>query len=111
MAESNGKVVSIPAPESDERELYRPSASTEKVHGVVERSLADIAWEAAHQAGQFISLAKYYDRDKGTAIRYGYLVDAAECLEIAMTHLGQLKAAVGYRLRIEDEQNADTPGF
>jgi hypothetical protein len=111
MAESNGKVVSIPAQESSEREPYRPSASTDKVRDVVERSLGDVAYEAAHQACQFVSLARHYDRDQGTAVRYGHLVDAAECLEIALTHLGQLKAAVSYRLRIEDEQNTGTPGF
>ena len=44
------------------------------------------------------------------AIRYGHLVDATECAEIAMTHLGQLKAAMNHRLRIEDEQHAgETP--
>jgi hypothetical protein len=111
MAESNGKVVSIPAQESIERAPYRPSASTEKVHETIWRSLAAIVTECAHQAGSFVYLAEHSDRDKGTAVRYGHLVDAAECLEIAMTHLGQLKTAVSYRLRIEDEQNTGTPGF
>ncbi len=46
-----------------------------------------------------------YDRDASTAVRYGHLVDASECLEIAMTHLGQLKAAMSHRLRLEDEQH------
>jgi hypothetical protein len=110
VAESNGKVVSIPAPES-EREPYRPAASTDKVHQTIWRSLAEIVTESALQAGTFVNLAQHYDRDKGTAVRYGHLVDAAECLEIAMTHRGQLKAAVSYRLRIEDEQNTGMPGF
>jgi hypothetical protein len=111
MAESNGKVVSIPAQESIERQPYRPSASTDKVHEQIWRSLSRIISESLYQAGNFVDLAEDYDSDKGTAIRYGHLVDAAECLEIAMTHLGQLKAAVSYRLRIEDEQNTGTPGF
>lgn len=110
MAESNGKVVSIPAQES-EREPYRPSASTEKVQETIWRSLSQIVTEAALQATDFVNLAEYYDRDNGTAVRYGHLVDAAECLEIAMTHLGQLKRAVAYRLAIEDEQNTGTPGL
>jgi hypothetical protein len=110
MAESNGKVVPIPAQQA-EQEPYRPSASTEKVHEAIWRSLAQIVTEGASQAGHFVYLAEHYDRDKGTAVRYGHLVDAAECLEIAMTHLGQLKAAVSYRLRIEDDQNTGMPGF
>jgi len=104
MAESNGKVVSIPAQEI-EQETYRPPASTVKVQETIMRSLSEIVSESLHQAGNFVSLAEHYDRDKTTAVRYGHLVDATECLEIALTHLGLLKAAVSYRLRIEDEQN------
>ena len=52
----------------------------------------------------------HYDRDATTAIRYGHLVDATECAEIAMTHLGQLKAAMNHRLRVEDERHGgETP--
>jgi hypothetical protein len=105
MAETNGKPVIVPEQQSKEREPYRPTASTEKVHEVIWRSLGQVVSEATYQAGNFVSLAEVYDSDKGTAVRYGHLVDAAECLEIAMTHLGLLKSAVAYRLRLEDEQN------
>ena len=50
-------------------------------------------------------LFERYDHDEVDAIRYGHLVDSTECLEIALIHLGQLKAAVIHRLLIEDEQN------
>jgi hypothetical protein len=43
-------------------------------------------------------------------VRLGHLVDATECVEIAMTHLGQLKAAMSHRLRLEDAHHAgETP--
>jgi hypothetical protein len=107
MAGTNGKPVIIPEQQA-EREPYRPTASTERVHETIWRSLGQVVSEATYQAGNFVSLAEVYDKDKGTAVQYGHLVDATECLEIAMTHLGLLKTAVAYRLRIEDEQNATT---
>jgi hypothetical protein len=107
MAGTNGKPVIIPE-QKTEREPYRPTASTEKVHETIWRSLGQVVSEATYQAGNFVSLAEVYDNDATLAVRYGHLVDAAECLEIAMTHLGLLKTAVAYRLRIEDEQNANT---
>jgi Ca2+-binding EF-hand superfamily protein len=64
---------------------------------------------SAHEAGTYVSLFELYDKNETLAIRYGHLVDAAECLEIALTHLGQLKAAVSHRLLIEDEQNGPLP--
>jgi hypothetical protein len=109
MAETDGKPV-ITDTITDWKPC-RPTASTQKVHDEIARSLGQIVFESAHQATQFVTLFEHYDRDATTAIRYGHLVDAAECLEIALTHLGQLKAAVSHRLLIEDEQNADTPGF
>ena len=75
------------------------------------RSLGSVVTTAAHNAAQFVHLADVYDRQAGTAIRLGHLVDASECLEIAMTHLGQLKAAMSHRLQTEDAQHADTTPY
>jgi hypothetical protein len=109
MAETNGKPATMPEQAEWKADQYRPTASTQKVHDEIARSLGHIVFESAHQATQFVTLFEHYDRDATTAIRYGHLVDAAECLEIALTHLGQLKAAVSYRLLIEDEQNGPIP--
>jgi hypothetical protein len=109
MAETNGSPVITPEQQA-EREPYRPTASTQEVYDTVARALSDVVTTSARQAAVFVSLFDLYDRDATTAIRYGHLVDAAECLEIALTHLGQLKSAVSHRLLIEDEQNAE-PGF
>ena len=84
---------------------YRPEASTTEVHDEMLRSLTSVVVVAAHNAIQFVQLADLYDRDAGTAVRYGHVVDATECLEIAMTYLGQLKAAMNHRLRLEDAQH------
>jgi hypothetical protein len=107
MAETNGKPVTIP--EKAEREPYRPTASTTKVYDTVVRSLSDIAAEAAYQASTFVRLFDVYDRDKPFADRIQHLVDATECLEIALTHLGQLKSAAQQRRMIEFEQNEPMP--
>ena len=90
---------------------YRPKASTTAVHDAVLSSLASVVSSATHTAWEFLSLVEVYDRDATTAIRYGHLVDASECLEIAMTHLGQLKAAMNHRLRIEDARNGGESPF
>jgi hypothetical protein len=111
MAGTNGKPVTMPEQQSSEREPYRPTASTQKVYDTVVRSLANVVSASTFEAYEFINLFEHYDRDATTAVRYGHLVDAAECLEIALTHLGQLKSAVSHRLLIEDEQNTGTPGF
>ena len=66
---------------------------------------------ATQTAGEFLSLVEVYDRDATTAIRLGHLIDASECLEIAMTHLGQLNAAMNHRLRLEDERNGGESPF
>jgi hypothetical protein len=87
-----------------ERTPYRPAASTDKVRRTIESAFREIVSEATAQAGNYAYLA-WSDRDMGTAVQYGHLVDATECLEIALTHLGLLKSAVGYRLRIEDDAN------
>ncbi|OLT06811.1 hypothetical protein BJF90_45760 [Pseudonocardia sp. CNS-004] len=107
MAETNGTPVIIP--EQAAREPYRPTASTQEVHDTIARSLSDIVCTSASQARVFVSLFDLYDKDATLAVRYGHLVDAAECMEIALTHLGQLKAAVAHRLLIEDEQNGPIP--
>ncbi len=100
---TNGSIAAV-LNAATEVERYRPKASTTKVQDEVLRSLATVVTEAFDNARNFVSLAEFYDHDAGTAIRYGHLVDAAECAEIAMTHLGQLKAAMNHRLRIEDER-------
>lgn len=87
-----------------EREPYRPDASTDKVRRTIESAFREIVSEGTTQAGHFAYLV-WIDRDKGTAVQYGHLVDATECLEIAMTHMAMLKAAVAYRLRVEDGEN------
>ena len=95
-----------------EPQPYRPTASTDKVRETIISSLSEIVSQAAYQAGTFVSLASLYDKDKGTAIRYGHLVDAAECLEIAQVHMDRLKNEVAYHLRTEDERNVGPdPGF
>jgi hypothetical protein len=107
MAETNGTPVIIP--EEAEREPYRPPASTEQVYERIASSLSDVVRTSARQGANFVSLFDIYDRDETLAVRYGHLVDAAECLEIALTHLGLLKASVGHQLRIADEQNGPIP--
>ena len=63
----------------------------------------------ATQLAQFMHLA-WEDRNAGTAVVYGHLVDGSECLELAALHLDMLRTAVGHRLRIEDDLNgADLP--
>ena len=117
-ATTNGHAVAAPPTNTSvtaigssvDQDRYRPNADTAKVHNEVIRSLASVVSTAAHTATEFVHLADLYDRDATTAIRYGHLVDASECMEIAMTHLGQLKAAMNHRLRLEDEQHAgETP--
>ena len=102
MAETNGKPVIIP--EQAEREAYRPTDSTKEVHDTIARSLSEIVYASAHQAYNFMRLFELYDRDKHIADRFQHLVDATECLEIAMTHLGQLKTMVSNRLSWEEER-------
>ena len=93
----------------DKVDRYRPEASIERVYEEVMRSFASVATTALHNAGNFVYLAEHYDRDAGTAVRMGHLVDAAECAEIALTHLGQLKALVSHRLHTEDERISEYP--
>jgi hypothetical protein len=103
MAETNGTPVIIP--EQAEREPYRPIDSTREVHNTIVESLSDIVHSSANQAYNFMRLFAWYDKHESPTVRHGHLVDAQECLEIALTHLVQLKAAVSYRLLIEDEQD------
>ena len=107
MAETYSNPVFIP--EQAAREPYRPPASTQEVHDTIARCLSDIVSTSAENARMFVSLFDLYDVDETLAVRYGHLVDAAECLEIALTHLGQLKSAVAHRLMIADEQNGPIP--
>ncbi len=106
MSESSNGVtdtVTEPTPEPDDYR-YRPDASIEKVRAQIESSLREIVSVAAVQVGNFVHLT-WADREKGTAVMYGHLVDADECLELAAAHLGMLKNSVAYRLRIEDDTN------
>lgn len=93
--------------EDPERDLYRPKASTERVHQAIAQGLHDVAHEAAHQACQFMHLARYNDKDKPATVRYGHLADAAECLELAMIHLGRLQDAVFHRMQIDERTSLD----
>ena len=106
---TNGATTSVTEPASSTEERYRPTASTAKVHAQIESALREIVSEAANQLVQFMHLA-WVDRKAGTAIVYGHVVDASECLELAALHLDMLRTAVGHRLRIEDNKNgADLP--
>ena len=96
---------------TDVIQRYRPKASTTKVQDEVLRSLASVVTEAFDNARSFVALADHYDHEAGTAIRHGHLVDAAECADIGMTHLYQLKAAMNHRLRTEDERHLGEPQF
>ena len=92
-----------------ERDRYRPAPSAAKVHAQIESAFREVVTEAATQLMQFMHLA-WADRDAGTAIVYGHLVDGSECLELAALHLDMLRTAVAHRLRIEDDENgADLP--
>lgn len=112
MSDSNGNntTTAPPAPTSTGESSYRRSeASRKSVYEAIERALGEVVAEAAHQAAMFVHQAREYRGDP-TAVRYAHLVDAAECLEIGLTHLGLLKSAVAFRLRTEDTQNiGDTP--
>jgi hypothetical protein len=103
MAETNGKPVTIPEP--SEREPYRPTASTKNVYDTIASSMSMIIESAAYEARTYVSLFDRYDKDVSLVFRHQHLVDATECLELALIHLGQLKAMVEHRLRIKDEQN------
>jgi hypothetical protein len=107
----NGSDGAIPVTDRYSVDRYRPKASTDEVHDTMIRSLAEVVTSALHNAGQFVALATVYDRDASTGTRYGHLVDATECVEIAMTHLGQLKAAVKHRLQMENEDNPGVIAF
>jgi hypothetical protein len=114
MSQTNGTTTTETSTKVDkpakpaEYKPYRPEASTDKVRQAVENAFREIVHEATRQAGDFAHLV-FVDREESTAVRYGHLVDAAECLEIAMTHLAMLKSALAYRLRIEDDTNIGTP--
>ena len=99
MAETNGKPATIPV--QAEREPYRPTASTKNVQDAVIRSLSNIVETGAYEASRFVILFERYDDDKPIAGRYEHLVDAAECLETALTHLGQLRTIVANRMSCE----------
>lgn len=108
----NGSTASaVSAASNGSVDRHRPKASTATVYEEVMRSLASVVTTALSNAGSFVYLGEHYDRDATTAVRLGHLVDATECVEIAMTHLGQLKAVMSNRLRAEDEQHAGEPPY
>jgi hypothetical protein len=92
---------------ASEREPYRPKASTDKVHETIHRTLGEVASEAIHQASNFVYLAGHGRTDESPKVRYGHLVDAAECLELAMVHLGRLQDAVFHRMQIDERNSLD----
>lgn len=109
MSDANGSktatsTATVPPAPKETPPYRRPEADRNKVYETVERSLGEIVSEAAHQAAMFVHAAREYRGDP-TAVRYAHLVDAAECMEIGLTHLGLLKSAVAFRLRTEDDQN------
>jgi hypothetical protein len=110
MSDSNGTTTAT-ATAAKERKTYQPpEGDPAKVYDVIERSMNDIVWEASHQANQLVHQARDYDDDPKTLpARYGHLVDAAECLEIALTHLGILRSLLAYRMQLDGtgEQNTD----
>src|SRR5689334_21476797 len=79
---------------------YRPDASTARVYDPVAESLSRIVVQASYETATFVNLANIYDRDADPVVRMGHLVDATECLELALTHLGQLRTAMQHRLRV-----------
>lgn len=109
MSQSNGVTV-IPTEKTTDREPYRPPASTVKVREEIVSSFGRIVSEALSNGANFVALAYLYDRDESTAVRYGHLVDASECLEIALEHLGQLKSTLAYVMRVEDDNNIGSDG-
>lgn len=106
MSEFNG--TSVPVTGLSERpEPYRiPEPNIRKVYDAMLRSQYNVVFEAAHQASKFAIAANESSGDVDTATRLGHLVDAAECLEIALTQVGQWRAALAYRLHVEDERTA-----
>lgn len=105
MTSSTNGTVTEPTPGSPvDNDRYRPTASTAKVHAQIEEGLREIVAEAATQLNQFMHLT-WADRKSGTAIVYGHVVDASECLELAALHLDMLRSAIAHRLRIEDNKN------
>lgn len=108
MPETNGTKVSVTDLTERHQPYHAPEASIRKVHDEMVRSHYSVVFEAAHQASKFAIEAN--GREIDTATRIGHLVDMTECLEIALTHVGQWKAALSYRLRVEDERNSGS-GF
>jgi hypothetical protein len=104
-------VVSSQQVADESADRYRPIADRDKVYREIEQSLGRIVQEACHQAAQFASLGHYDDRKEAIAVRYGHLVDASECLELAMTYLGLLKGVLSHEMRVEDVQYLGDPAF
>lgn len=108
MSDNNGTTVTV-TPMAERHEPYRaPEANISKVHDAICGSHYSVVFEAAHQASKFAIEANSSQVD--TATRLGHLVDMTECLEIALTHVGQWKAAMSHRLQVEDERNSGS-GF
>jgi hypothetical protein len=112
MSATNGRAAVVPTQQvaDDSADRYRPSADRDKVYREIEQSLGRIVQQACHQAAQFASLG-HYQREEAVAVRYGHLVDASECLELAMTYLGLLKGVLSHEVRVEDAQYLADPAF
>lgn len=104
MSEVNGKSKVVPE-QRTAREPYRPDANTEAIYVEIERGMKSVVREAITQASHFVYL---YDADKDadSAVRFVHLIDATECMEQALIHLGQLKSLVDHRMTVRNTQNA-----
>ncbi|MGD9530668.1 MAG: hypothetical protein AB7V44_28305 [Pseudonocardia sp.] len=86
----------------NDRERYRPKPDRDRVYAEIERGLGSMVSEAAFQAGQFVALSNF-DTTADPTVRHGHLVDAAECFELALAYLGQLKQLLSHQIRVTDD--------
>jgi len=108
MSDSDGTSVPVAGLAERPEPSRAPEPNIRKVHDAICGSHYSVVFEAAHQASLFAIEANAPRVD--TATQLGHLVDMTECLEIALTHIGQWKAELSYRLRVEDERHCG-PGF
>jgi hypothetical protein len=106
MSQNNG--ITATANKSADPRPNRPTADTRKVYDEIITALGNVVNSALINSADFVFQAIKF-RDESLAVRCGHLVDATECLEIAMTHLGQLKSTLNHRMRVEDETNGPLP--
>src|SRR5919197_2572300 len=100
MSETNGKTTAVPE-QRKQRKPYRPEASTEKIYAEIEQGMKRVVSEATLQASHFLYLFDDAKDQEDPASRFVHLVDATECLELALDHLGQLKRLVDHRMTVK----------